>query len=259
MIPKTHQVALAVARVTFSEVIRDKILYNIILLAVLLFGVSILASQLSFITPERIILDFGMSAVNLSCSMIAIFTGSWLIGKEFERRTVFVALSRPISRHQFVLGKYLGLMQVIALNWVLLSLLLSGLLLLTGGTFNPTLITGLFLFLLQSLVLGSLALMVSSFTTTSLSVIICIGFYLIGNNISQIRSVADQSKSDSAKAVLKGLALILPNLEHFTLGTKVTYGLPVTGAFVATATGYAFVLSAFCLICAGIFLKRKEQ
>src|SRR3954451_1759967 len=100
-VPAWKDVTPAIAKVTFTEILRDKILYNVLFCAFLLFGMGLLTSRLTFIRPERVVLDFGLSAVNISCTMIAVFIGAGMIGREFERRTVHLALSHPISRAQF--------------------------------------------------------------------------------------------------------------------------------------------------------------
>lgn len=254
----------AIGWVTFLEIVRDKILYNIILFAMLLLGVTVLASQLTFIHPERVIVDFGISAINISCSMIAILLGASLIGKEFERRTIWVALSHPISRGEFVLGKFLGLSGVVILNWAMLCLAFLGMLLAFGGTqagpfqFQFTLFFALFCVVLQSLVLMSLAILLSTFSTTSLTVMMMIGFYLLGSSVSQIRLVAARLKLPLGSAALNGVAAILPNLENFNLGLKVTYGLPVTWQFGVTAIAYGICLSALFLFLAGLLIQRRE-
>lgn len=249
----------AIARVTFSEIMRDRVLYNIVLIAVVLFGVSILASKLVFIAPERVILDFGLSALGLSCAMIAVFAGASMLGREYDRRTIHMALSRPISRLQFVLGKFSGLTGVLFLNWLLLSGFLLGLYIFNGGNPGGTVIIALILLFFQSLMLGGLALFASSFSTTSIAVVFSIGFYLMGNNISQIRLIAAQSQSQVAKTALAWTANLLPNLEFFNLGTKVTYGLPVPAVFVFSSILYGLVVVAVCLLGAGYFLRSRES
>lgn len=260
--PRTWNVARAIARVTFSEVIRDKILYNIIVCAALLFAIGFLASRLTFLRPERVTLDFGMSAVNISCAMIAIFTGSSLLGREFERRTIYVALSHPISRAQFVLGKFLGIASVIAVNWLLLSLTYLTLLWLSAGEMrillSGALAAGLFLLLIQSCVIASLSILFSTFSTTSLAAIMTIGLYLVGNNVSEIRAVAARIKNPAGAMTLNAAATFLPNFEHFNLGSKITYGLPVTWQFVATGVLYGLLLSALLLGLAGILIRGRE-
>lgn len=260
--PSTLRVAPAIARVTFFEVIRDKVLYNIIVCAALVFMLGFLASRLSFIRPERITLDFGMSAVNLSCAMIAMLAGAGLIGREFERRTIHVALSHPISRAQFVLGKFLGLAAVVALNWALLCVADTLLLWSSGAELSllitPALVIGWVLLLMQAWAVGAIAVLFSTFSTTSLSVIMTLGLYLIGSNISEIRGVAERMESPAGKSTLKIVAAVLPNFEHFNVGNRVTYGLPLEAAFVATAFVYGIALIAFTLLAAGFLIRRRE-
>jgi Cu-processing system permease protein len=260
--PSTLSVVLAVGRVTFCEVIRDKILYNSVLIAVLLLGVAVLASRLSFISPQRIVLDFGISAINLTTSAIGALIGAGLLLREFERRTIYLALSHPISRMQFIIGKFFGLSAVICLNWLLLCLVFLSILWMTADgqvdVFNPTLLIALPLLLMQALVIAALAMFFSSFSTASLSIMFTIGIYLIGNNISQLRIVAVRMKATLLGGGLDAISRVLPNLEHFNLGTKVTYGLPVTWQFVATSFLYGVSLLALLMFLAGLMIQRRE-
>ena len=63
----------AVSRVTLSEIIRDKVLYNAAIICFLLFSVGVLVSKVSFIRPDRIVLNFGLTALAISNGMLAIF------------------------------------------------------------------------------------------------------------------------------------------------------------------------------------------
>jgi Cu-processing system permease protein len=260
--PRTWSVVRAIAKVTFLEVLRDKILYNILICAVLLFSVGFLASHLTFIRPERVTLDFGMLVLNLSCSMIAIFTGASLIGREFERRTIYVTLSRPISRTQFVLGKFLGLAWVIVLNWAMLGLANLILILASGGNsgdvLSPAFFCGVVLILFQGMVLAGISILFSTFSTTSLSATLTIGFYLIGNSISEIRAVADRVNGVIGATLLRALAALLPNLQYFSLGNRVTYGLPVSPQFMATSMLYGVFLVAAVLALACLTIRGRE-
>lgn len=260
--PRVHRVAYAVARVTFLEIIRDKVLYNILLCAGLLFGLSFLASRLSFIRQDRIVLDFGISALGISCAILAVFTGATLIGKEFDRRTIFVALSRPISRHQFVLGKFLGLSGVIFLNWLLLTAVLYGMLFQASvdgvRLATLTLVSAQLLVLFQCIMLAALTVLFSCFTTASLAVIFSIGLYAVGNNISQLRILASKLEDPFFEVLLKGGSQLIPNLEYFNLGFHVSYGLPVETGYVLGSIGYAGAVIALCLLASGLLLQKRE-
>ncbi len=261
--PSFLTVIRAVGRVTFSEIVRDKILYNIVLCAFLLFALSVLGMRLMFMHQDRLLLDFGLSAVGVSSTAIAIFTGSSLLGREFEKRTIFVALSRPISRLSFILGKYLGLVAVLAVNALLLSAVLLVILYFatssTQALANPALYWALGLAFIQSIVLASVSIFFSTFSTTSLSVIMTSGFYLIGNNISGIRLIAAKEESAFYRALLRAVSKVLPNLEHFSLGARVTYGIPIEVSAGVGAICYGLLVSGFFLLFSGILIQKRES
>ena len=259
--PSTLSVVRTVSWVTLLDIVRDKVLYNFILFAGILFGVGYLASRLTSISPERVVLDFGLSAVMISCTMIAVFTGSGLLTKEFERRTIHVALSHPISKRQFVLGKFIGLSFAIFLNWLLLVgsyLFILALSTFKMESFSLILFCALFLVLLQSLVIASISIFLSTFSTTSITVILTSGLFLIGTNITQLRLLAARAESDFARNGLKIVAATLPNLEYFNLGTKVTYGLPVSFEFLAGSVAYGLVIIVLLLLLAGVFIQARD-
>lgn len=259
----TIKVMIAVGRVTFREIVSDKVLYNIILCAFLLFGVGYLASRIMFVRQDRVVLDFGLSAVNISCAMIGGFTGAGLIGRELERRTMLVALSRPISRLQFILGKFAGLTTVLFINWLLLSGVFFWILWGSSASLesivSPTLFCALILLFFQSMLLAGAAIFFSSFSTTSLAVIFTVGIYLLGNNITQIRLVAGRTHSLLGKGALNTTAILLPNLEYFNLASKVTYGIPVGAQFMLVSILYAFVIATVALMLSSVAIRTRES
>lgn len=249
---------LAIARVSFQEILRDKALYNIVLFALLLFGVSYAASELTWLTPERVILDIGFSAINISCAMVAVLNGCAMFAKEFERRTIFVALARPITRLQFAWGKFLGLCGIVALNWLLLALMQALLFKMQGGTINSSFVIALVFLLLQSWVLGALSVFISSFTTTSIAVIIVIGIYMIGNNISGLLELVQKVEVTALKSLLEAGIFVIPNLENYNLGFHVTYLLPISGKMIATSLGYTILIVFLSLYFSGKLLDQRE-
>jgi hypothetical protein len=124
--------------------------------------------------------------------------------------------------------------------------------------YSRTLFIGLFLSLVQGILISSIAFLFSAISTTSISVICTIGLYLIGNNISQLRLIASKMQSTLGSFSLNTLATILPNLEYFNLGTKVTYGLPIEPkVFLMSLIYGVFVISLFLLL-AGLLVQGRE-
>jgi Cu-processing system permease protein len=267
----------AISTTTFQEVVRDKVFYNLLALGVAFVFISLLASQLAVRSEGRILIDLGLVGLSVSLGMIAVFMGSSLISRELDRRTFHIALSRPISRLQFVFGKYLGLAWVILLNSVVVSILLVGvfaLLAREGGggegagsvlfghpLLGSTFVAGLVLETLQALTLLGFSILYSSFTTTSLSVVMTLGTFLIGANLSQLRWLAVQEgvRSTPMEGFLLGLAKVLPNFELFDVDSWVSYALELPSRTVLVALLYSFALIGGALFAASISIQGREN
>src|SRR5256885_9720585 len=110
------RVTAAIAINVFREAVRDKVLYNLVLFAVVLTAASYLIGQLTAGQDVKIIKDLGLSATAVFGLFIAVFIGIGLVSKEVERRSIYALLAKPIQRHQLVLGKYVGLVFTLAVN-----------------------------------------------------------------------------------------------------------------------------------------------
>ena len=100
---------LVIALNTFREARRDRILYSLILFALLVIASSLVFSTISAEQYNKIVKDFGLASISIFGVMISIFLGTGLVYKEIEKKTVYNIFSKPVERYQFILGKYLGL------------------------------------------------------------------------------------------------------------------------------------------------------
>src|SRR2546423_11701817 len=115
----------AIARTAFREAVRDRVLYNLVVFVLLLIAGAIFLGELSAGQEAKIIVDLGLSAILLFGVFISIFIGVGLVYKEIERRTLDAILSKPISRAEFLLGKYLGLCLTLLVNLFVMGVGLS--------------------------------------------------------------------------------------------------------------------------------------
>ena len=106
---------------TFRESVRNKVLYNIVFLAIALAFFSIILGEWSVFDRSYVIKSTTLSIMSLSGLLISVFVGISLVQKEIQGRTVLTLLSKPISRGVFLVGKYLGLLAVIAIHLALLT------------------------------------------------------------------------------------------------------------------------------------------
>lgn len=99
----------AIAINTFREAVRDRVLHGVIGLATGVLLLTLALAELSLDQQRRVVLDVGLASISLFSVVTAVFLGSSLLYKEIERRTLYVMLPKPIHRHEFLLGKYVGI------------------------------------------------------------------------------------------------------------------------------------------------------
>ena len=249
---------MVVAGNTFRETIRDKILYNLVLFAVLLIGTSVLLGTLTIGEQARIINDLGLAAINLVAVIIAIFVGIGLVTKEIERRTVYTILARPITRVQFVLGKYMGLGLIVIVNITIMFVMFLGTILLTGNAIHGSLFQAVELILVETLLVMAMSLFFSTFSSSTLSATMTLGLFVIGHLTSDLKGIAEKSQSQFTEAALTALYYICPNLEMLNIKSQAASGLLVTAGYQATATVYGLLYAGLLLTGACFIFQRRD-
>ena len=243
---------------TFRENLRDKILYNLLLFSVLLFGVSVLLADLSIMEHRKIVTDMGLAAINLIGIIIAIFVGIGLVSKEIERRTVYTIIARPIRRNQFVLGKYVGLILTLLVN-VLIMLLIYGIVLLAyKAPFHGALLQAIQLIFIELLLVTAIAMFFSTFTTATLSAIMTMSLYVIGHLSTDLKGLAEKSHSQLMKWIMTGIYYVCPNLEVLNIKGQAAMGVPATMSYQILASVYGLAYTAVLLAAACIIFQRRD-
>src|SRR5881394_2954821 len=165
----------AIARNAFREAVRDRVLYNLVVFALLVIAGAIFLGELSGGQEAKILVDLGLSAILLFGVLIAIFVGVGLVYKELERRTLYAILSKPIGRGEFLLGKYLGLSLTLLVNVVVMGLGLSAAVVYVKRGWDPLVIhiwPAILLIYVELTILTAVAMLFSSFSSPALSALL---------------------------------------------------------------------------------------
>ena len=247
-----------VAQNTFREAVRDKILYNLVFFALLLIGSSVLLGTLTIGEQSKIISDVGLAAINLVGVIIAIFVGIGLVSKEIERRTIYTILARPITRAQFILGKYAGLGCVMAVNLAIMMAMFLLAIGLSGNPMHGSLFQAAGLILVETLLVTALAMFFSTFSSPTLSAIMTIGFYVIGHLTTDLKAIAEKTKNPLSEAIMSGLYYVCPNLEWLNIKGQAARGVMVTGDYVLAATAYGLIYTSVLLFGACRMFERRD-
>jgi ABC-type transport system involved in multi-copper enzyme maturation permease subunit len=207
-----------VALNTFRENVRDKVLYNLILFALLLIAGSLILGELSIGQELKIIVDLGLASISLVGTLIAIFIGIGLVYKEIDRRTIYSIISKPVERHQFLLGKFLGLMLTLAVNIAVMSLgVFTALLYLTRSWHAEylNLLPAVALIYLELALVTAIALFFSTFSTPALSAAFTLCIWVAGHFNADFKHLSTLTRSDVLDYICNILYYLLPNFANF--------------------------------------------
>ncbi len=255
----------------FRESVRDRVPYNLVLFAVLLISASYLLGQLTAGQDVKIVKDLGLSAISVFGLFISIFIGIGLVSKEVERRSIYALLSKPVSRSQFVAGKYIGLVLTLAVN---LAVMVVALYIVLGylswmetaalkATWDapgpdPALMKAVFLIFVELMLVTALAVFFSTFSTPMLSAVLTFGLYVAGQFNADLKNFDKIVDSQAAIWLSRGVYHVLPDFSSFDVKTQVVHGLPVAAGYLASTAAYGLAYITGLLLTGTFIFSRRD-
>ncbi len=248
----------AIAVNTAREAIRNKLLYTFLFfaLAMMLFGVVL--ATISYVERERMMQDFAFASIRLFSVAIAIFVGVGLIHKDIDRRTVYTILSKPLSRAEFLIGKYTGLLLIIWLQVAIMASFFAGVSLLMGAPLGFTHLAALALTAVELAIVVAFATLFSSFTTPLLASFFSCGIWLAGQLSRDLRDHGANSSSALVREATAWMHRILPDLESFNLSIQAAHGLPIAASDIWLPALYGAGYVAIILASATLIFERRD-
>ncbi len=248
---------VAIARNTFREAIRDKILYAILFFALLMMFTALALGEMSLGHPVKVTTDMGLTAISLFGVLIAIFTGVSLVHKEIDKRTIYTIISKPIHRYHFILGKYLGMVLTAAVQMVALTTVFTVLILFQQQFIDFNIYLAVLLYWLEIMLVISVALFCSSFTTPFFSGLFTFSIFVIGRLMPDIYLVLEKTENPVIWLVLK-VSTWLPNLTLLNIGEQVVHNELVPVHDLLSHSMYALCYIGIFLLLATMLFSRRD-
>ncbi len=262
-----------VAVITFKEGIRNRAIYGITLLALLMLVVNFLFAQMAMREVGKVAMDIALSTVSFSGLLLVFFVGMNLMAKDLDKRTIYMVLARPISRTHYLIGKFLGIAGLIMASSVVQTIfaaislfLLQKMLPLYFQRFSWTLLVLAVLYIVLMLILlSALSFLFASFTSTSfIALVMTIISYLIGTSLTDVKALVESPQgigidpSPITVKVVQAAYYLFPNLSFFDIKTQAAHGLtiPATYIFWTFIYGLAYTCLVMALACI-VFNKRE--
>ncbi|MGO9066653.1 MAG: ABC transporter permease [Myxococcaceae bacterium] len=248
----------AIAFNGFREARRNRVTLVLAFFAGLLLLSSSLITDITVATFDRVLIDIGLGGMSLILVLLAIFLSTGLLSREIERRTIFMVVSKPVSRGLFLVARLAGNMLTLTALQVLMGalLLLEFWVLKTPVTWPTVLAIGMLWF--ELLLLSALGFLMSSFAGQMTSAFVTVSVFFIGHLSGDIYTLARRSKNVGLQLLGKGVYYVLPNLERLNLRAQASYGV-VTPVKVWVGSGvYALAYAGVLVWLAVVLFRRRD-
>jgi ABC-type transport system involved in multi-copper enzyme maturation permease subunit len=226
---------LAIAHNTVRDTVRNRVLYVLLFFALVMIAASAMLSTLSYVERDRILQDVGFSAIRFFGASIAIFMGVGLVHREMDRRTIFTILSKPVTRAQFIVGKYLGLLATLWMQLAIMGASFALVSYVAGAPFDAGHLIALALIGVELAVVVSIATLFSSFATPFLAASYSLGLYLIGHLTRDLRAIGEAGSSEGVQTITVWIHRVLPDLSSFNRAIEAVHGLPIPSPEIGAA------------------------
>jgi ABC-type Na+ efflux pump permease subunit len=280
---------VAIGGNTFTGLRRLKIFHVLFLFALLLIGSSVFLARMSFQQEFQVLKDIGLGAMSLCTSLLAVVATARLIPQDIEDRTAYTVLAKPVSRFEYLAGKFLGVLALLAVSLVAMSFLFlvallfreqsvlgetaremasapadqtaDALKLVRDAAMGTNLFPAIAVIYLKACVLAALTLFVSTFASSTIFSTMVMAFvYFIGHLQPVAREYWLQTDGAgwTTKTFLALVALVFPDLQSFNLTDDVVAGNAIPAGLLLQTTGMGLFYCTFYLALAWAVFYRKE-
>jgi ABC-type transport system involved in multi-copper enzyme maturation permease subunit len=246
---------------TFREAVRDRVLYNLIVFALMMIGAAILVGEISIGIDRLVIINLGLSAISIFGLVMAIFIGVGLVYKEMEKRTLYSLLAKPVRRWEFLVGKFGGLVLTLAVNTLFMTAGLAAALFYVSRQFlrtDATILVAIYFILLELALVTAFALFFSCFSSPMLSALFTLGIYVAGFFSADIREIGTVTRSPAMQATARVVSYLLPNFRNFNVISTASHGDAIPFSLIWQNTAYAALYVALVLIAASAIFSGRS-
>lgn len=262
----------SLAYITFVEGIRSRAIFGIFIMALLMFAASLTLTNLFMRDIVKVAADLSLATISFSGLLMVLFIGNNLLAKDIDKRTIYMVISRPISRAQYITGKFLGLFLLIIAAVIFLGIISSIPVYLAGlGYENSSAIfkwdiylVAIIMIALKLTLIAAVTVFFTSFTSTSfISLVLTIATYIIGTSTETVKGILKMKTggieiSPVIEAVIKGVYYVFPNLSTFDIKLQASHGLPLPEGYILWAIAYWVIYTGIMVSAASIIMNRRE-
>lgn len=249
---------LTLVKFTFFEYARGKLLPLTVASSIIVFLVTFVSTEFTFGASDKVAVDISLGMLFISTLILSIYVGSNVISEEINSRTIYMVLSRPISKRLFLTSKIIGVLAILSTNFIFLFMVLITLLSLYNASINLAIIHTCALILFEGLVIFLFAIIFSIFTNKFLTAMYCIGIDFIGHFVGELKNLKLINENIVLKNSISAIEYSFPMFFKIDLKPYAFYPEKLGEVSILNSylyiTVYALILWAISLI---IFEKKN--
>lgn len=257
---------------TFGEAIRRKILnvFLFVALAVMVVGFAFM----SFTTREQLVIvkSMGLGIIGIAGVFISVILGINLVPSEIEKRTIYTILSKPVTRYEFLAGKFLGGLMTVFVNIALMGAAFIIITPLELHLFQNMPISmsdwmpiwqGVIMIFFQMMLLNAVALLFSVFLSPFVNFFLSFAIYLLGSMSSVTESLATpgEHKNPIVVGIFKAVHFLIPNFGNFNIQNPLIHPdvqIENMMKYISVNILYAIIYTLVMLLIAVLIFDRRE-
>ncbi len=248
---------LALSRITFLQGVRSRVFYTLLFFAGLLVLSTVVLNQMTVGDPTKIIQDLGLATLSLFSLLIILFIGAQIIGKDMETRSIYLILSKPINRAQYLLGRFLGLLSLLYANMAAFSIIILFILFLYSHTVKWSLLLSVGLTAMEMAILLAFLLFFFTFMTPTIAPFLVLSVFVIGHTTTEVKAIFAQ-KEGFYHLFSMALYYVFPNFDILSIQTEVVHNVPIPARHFIYGIGYGLALIILILILTHLVFRRKD-
>lgn len=261
---------LTIVSIAIKGIFRDRVFHGIMVTTLMFLFIPAIAS-LSMRQVTELSLTLSLSLISIILLLLSVFLGGTSLWKDIERRYTFSVLGLPLSRHSYLIGRFIGAAMFVIISAVVLGIATGCVVAYSSAIYPSELpiawgaISLCIIFdAMKYILLIAVAFLFSTVSTSFfLPVFGTIALYMSGGVTQQvyeyIHSPAASSFSPLLKKIATGVYYILPNFSAFDLKVNAIYGLPVPTNGLLLITAYFAIYLGFLLVVSSIIYARREM
>lgn len=245
---------------SWQENLRGRFHILSLVFAVVLMLLSLLFGMLAVDQELRVLLDFGLGFIELIGLTGGVYSAATSLLREIETKTIYLILTRPVSRTQYLMGRFAGIMLSVLAAVLLMAAFHLIILFAKGWHWQAFYAKALLGIYLKILLTSALALFLALFSSSVLTaMVITAVLWILGHFLPEIRHLVKQSVPPAAASFAALLTCLPPDLQFFNLKDRLT----TTSLAGPEAPLWAWGFYAVAYTCAWLglsrlLLRRKE-